>query len=660
MPVRSVVTLIACLGWLFATGCALPALAGPLTDGDISAWRQAIDAAARGDAPAASAAADRAADQTLRPVIDWLDYRRRDSEADFVAIAAFVERHPDWPYLETLRTNAEQRLIDGAADTDAARNWLERHPPLSGDGALAWFRALARTGGTSDRADAIARAWRDLDFSSDAEVRFYNEFRTFFSKDDHLARLDRLIWERQAASARRMLARVDADHAALAAARLALQGREPGVDAVVARVPAALRDAPELWYERLRWRRQAGFDDAARLVLLDPPTTLSALPQLPRGNRWAQEGQILARRALSEGLVSEAYRLVAANRLERGVEFAESEFLAGWIGHSMLRDHAAALGHFARLYDNVRYPISRARGAFWAGEAAAAHGATAVARDWYRRAAVYPTTYYGQAALAALGEPLPAVRLDAAPAAEARRAFVQRDIVAVVRRLGELDRPDIIRPFLLSMMHASEDSDEMMLVAELALVAGQPLEGLRAAKRAHREDGALSAYAYPLVDLPDGPANADRALVLALIRQESGFDRRAVSGSNAQGMMQLLPSTAESVARKLGIAYSRDRLTDDPVYNIRLGSAYFADLLDRFDGAAALALAGYNGGPRNVDRWLALYGDPRKGEIALDDWIESIPYAETRNYVQRVLEAVPVYRQLLGNPLRANVTIPVL
>ena len=326
----------------------------------------------------------------------------------------------------------------------------------------------------------------------------------------------------------------------------------------------------------------------------------------------------------------------------------------------MLRDHGAALGHFTRLFENVRYPISRARGAFWAGEAAAAHGTTAVARDWYQRAAAYPTTYYGQAALAALGEALPAVRFDAAPSDAARRDFAKRDIVAVVRRLGMLDRPDIVRPFLLAMMSASEDADEMMLVAELAIAAGQPLEALRAAKRAFREDGALSAYAFPLVDLPDDLATPDQALVLALIRQESGFDRRAVSGSNAQGMMQLLPSTAESVARKLGIGYSRDRLTVDPAYNIRLGSAYFAELLERFDGAPALALAGYNGGPGNVRRWLALYGDPRKGEIALNDWIESIPYAETRNYVQRVLEAVPVYRQLLGNPQRATITIPVL
>ncbi|MEK9661909.1 MAG: lytic transglycosylase domain-containing protein, partial [Alphaproteobacteria bacterium] len=223
--------------------------------------------------------------------------------------------------------------------------------------------------------------------------------------------------------------------------------------------------------------------------------------------------------------------------------------------------------------------------------------------------------------------------------------------------------PKVTRLFLLSLIYGSDDADQMMLVAELAIAAGQPLEGLRAAKRAQREDGALSPFAYPMVRLPaplDAATVSEQALLLALIRQESGFDRRAVSGSGARGMMQLLPSTAKLVARKLGVPYARDRLTADPAFNIQLGSAYFADLLERFDGEPALALAGYNGGPNNVDRWIAAYGDPRKGDLSLHDWIESIPYTETRNYVQRVLEAVPVYRQLLGDPQRSTVTIPVL
>ena len=665
MPFRPILPVFLCLLWLAAAPFALSgfATAAAPQDRDIVLWREALDAASRGDHDAARRLSDRAGDAILRDVVDWFDFRRGDTRASFVEIADFVERHPDWPFVSSLRANAERRLDEDDADLAAARVWLERHPPVTGDGALAWFRALARLGNVDTKGDEIVRAWVELDFGADTEERFYREFRRFLSKDNHVARLDRLIWDRQATAARRMFSRVGADQVALATARLALQQQAPGVDSAVARVPAALRDAPELWFERLRWRRKAGLDNDARLVLLDPPATLAALPQLPRGDRWAQEGQILARRALSDGLISDAYRLAATHRLDRGVEFAESEFLAGWIGHSMLRDHRAALDHFARLYENVRYPISRARGAFWAGEAASAAGSRDAAHYWYRRAEAYPTTYYGQAALAALGDPMPAIRLDAAPSDAARAAFSERDAVAAVRQLGRLGRPDFARPFLLAMMYASEDADEMMLVAELALSIGQPLEALRAAKRAWREDGAQSAYAYPMISLPDLPAEAatvEPALVLALIRQESGFDRRAVSGSGAHGMMQLLPSTAQSVARRLGDAFSAARLTEDPAWNIRLGSAYFAELMDRYDGVPALALAGYNGGPGNVARWVAAYGDPRKGEIAINDWIESIPFSETRNYVQRVLEAVPVYRQLLGNPPRSVVTIPVL
>jgi soluble lytic murein transglycosylase len=538
-----------------------------------------------------------------------------------------------------------------------------RNPPVTGDGALAWLSAPTRAGAPAVPADAIARAWIDLDFTPAAEERFYAAFRKVLTSADNNARLDRLIWERRTDAASRMLRRVDSAQAALATARLTLISSKGNVDGAVARVPAALRDAPELWYERLKWRRKAGLDDAARLVLLDPPAAMAALPQWPQGDLWAQEGQILARRALSDGHVSDAYRLAASHKLDAGVEFAESEFLAGWIGLSLLRDTKTALGHFSRLYDNVRFPISRARGAFWAGEAAAAPGATEQARDWYQRASKFPTTYYGQAALKALGEPLPKVRIDAAAAPAAREAFERRDIVAVVRQLGMIDRPEILRSFLLRLMYASEDADEMMLVAELALSVGQPLEGLRAAKRAYREDGALSPFAYPMVALPKLPsvaATTDPALLLALIRQESGFDRQATSGAGARGMMQLLPGTAADVARKLGMDYSMPRLTEDPAYNIQLGSAYFADLLDRFGGEPALALAGYNAGPRNVHRWLATNGTPGQGGLSLNDWIESIPYAETRNYVQRVLEAVPVYRQLLNDPARPTVTVPEL
>lgn len=649
---------------LAAIVCAasVPAGAGKLSDADINQWRVAVDAADRGDTKKARAAAARAKDDALLPVIAWLDFRRPDTKAPFVDIAAFIADHPDWPQIETLRANAERRLLDSDTDPDEARAWLEHHPPVTGDGALAWYRAMAHVDEIATHSDDIARAWVDLDFSPEADNSFFNEFREFLSKDDQVSRLDRLIWERQYWPAQRMLDRVEPGQAALARARLALMRRKSGVDRAIARVPVDLRDAPELWYERLRWRRLSGFDETARLVLLDPPKTLTALPQLPRRDRWAEEGQVLARLAMNEGQYDDAYKLAAMHQLDRGVEFAESEFLAGWIGHSMLRDHAAALDHFTRLYNNVSFPISRARGAFWAGEAASAAGNPAAA-GWYRQAGTYPTTFYGQAALQALGSPLPEVRLTAKPTEAARTEFVERDIVAVVRRLGEIERPHITRLFLLRMMYASEDADEMLLVSELALAANQPLEALRAAKRAHREDGALSALAYPLIKLPPRSGRADSpepALLLALIRQESGFDRRAVSGSGARGMMQLLPTTARHVARKLGLKYSKSRLTHDPQYNITLGSAYFGDLLERFDGEPALALAGYNGGPSNVERWLKTYGDPRRGEIGMIDWIESIPFSETRNYVQRVLEAVAIYRQLLGDPQVATVTIPVL
>jgi soluble lytic murein transglycosylase len=592
----------------------------------------------------------------------WLGFQHDETGYTFDDIATFLDANPTWPRRAELQRRAESS-IDGGISRDALIDWFSRNPPTTGEGAHAHLSALKARGHDQLIATLVPRYWVELGFDRPGERNFLKAWGSHLSQADHQARLDNLIWNQHHGSARRMLTRVGSDQSALGFARISLQRRSPGVDGAIARVPEHLRDAPELWYERLRWRRRKGLDSDARGVLYD----LAGIR--PQPERWALEGRILARRALGEGHYSEAVRLVSGHGLSDGAEFAESEFLAGWIRLSFLQEPNAAEAHFGNLYNGVRYPISRARAAYWSGRTAQARGNAELAREWWERAAAHPATFYGQQALAALGKPVARFDFTAPRDPAVRAAFVESELVRLVHRLHALGADDGLRTFLLHLAGLADSVEERLLVAQLAQESGRPREAIRAVKRANQIDNVIGIAGYPTRTLPQLPQaeNLEAALVLSVIRQESAFDPGAISGANARGMMQLIPATAERVAQSLELPYSKRKLLYDPDYNIRLGSTYLAQMLERFDGSVPLALAAYNAGPHRVVRWVREYGDPRSGQIDMLDWIETIPFTETRNYVQRVLENVPVYRYLLSEtqlaehrptPLRQDITRP--
>jgi soluble lytic murein transglycosylase len=615
--------------------------------------RDLIAAAEQEDWTAVQLYRDRGVEPLISKYAAWLDYQRSDTKGRVSDITAFLTMNPDWPRARELRRNAEE-AIDETVPNEDVRKWFERHPPVSGAGALAHLDALKANGERDQLATLTPRYWRQLSIDRHTETDFLRRHGAHLGKDDHRTRLDRLIWAQNHGAAQRMLRRVDPATAALGRARIALLRRSAGVDGAIARVPEAMRDAPELWYERLRWRRRKGNDDGARDILFE----LSGLR--PQPHKWATESQILARRALADGDYSDAVRLVSGHGLSAGAAFAESEFLAGWIQLSFLNEPNAAEDRFATLYDGVQFPISRARGAFWKGRAAATRGEREHAREWWQRAAEHPSTFYGQQALLSLGAQAPHFKFSQPSDPAIRAAFVSQELVALVQRMHALGADASLRTFLLHLSGLAKNGDERLLVAQLAQEADRPREAVRAAKRANQLDNVIGAAGYPLWPLPkrDADTRLEDALILSVIRQESGFDRTAVSRAGARGMMQLMPGTAQQIAKGLSEPYNRARLLSDPGYNIRLGGGYLEQMLDRFDGAAPLALAAYNAGPHRVVRWVREYGDPRTGEIDMLDWIETIPFSETRNYVQRVLESVPVYRHLLSDTQLAE-AIPI-
>ena len=585
-------------------------------------------------------------------IVDWLDHGRRNSGRNFNEISAFIEANPDWPGLFGLYRNAEP-LLPGTFSAAEILTWFGDRLPITGTGARRHVAALWDSGRQDEARSAARQHWISVDFDSDEEDAFRRYFKVLLSPEDEIARLDRLLWDRRTAAARRQIQRVPSGPAALARARLALIDNRPGVDALIERVPSGLRDDPGLTYERAVWRQRRGRDEGV-VELID-----ALPPQAPQHAAWWRLRNWVAWRALDRNDYALVYRMSAQHGHADGIPFADGEWQAGWMALKYLGRPEVAYGHFTRLHDGVTSEISKSRGGFWAGEAASELGRAEDARHWYEAAAAYPATFYGQLANQRMGRDRapPAVALLVLPAAK-RSAFEARETVQAVRLLGVLGQTRLQDLFVARLRQDAKDLADYRLIVELAIEQDRQDLALRTAKAARRDGHDIHPLLYPQRSLPIGPA-PEAALVLAVMRQESEFYPKARSPVGALGLMQLMPATARHTAQRMGLPFSRDRLTDDPDYNVRLGQAYLRELLDQFGGSYILALAAYNAGPSRAKSWISLYGDPRDPSVDPINWIERIPFSETRNYVQRILESLVVYRD--GNseePTRWALQLP--
>ncbi|HZT19184.1 MAG TPA: lytic transglycosylase domain-containing protein [Dongiaceae bacterium] len=619
-----------------------PAAAETLSASDRAIYRAAFKAVEKDKWADARRLAAKAKDPLPAKVIQWLDLIRPGPGRSFDEIARFMAENPDWPYQLTLQAMAERNMPAGMPSGQVLA-WFRGRPPQTAYGAAALARALIATGRQAEAAGLLRSAWRDKSFDRDQdEEAFYAEFGSYLRPDDHLARLDRVLWNHDEVAASQVMPLVDEGHRALAAARIALWNDASSASALVAAVPKGLQRDAGLVYELARSRRRLQ-DYQGAAAVLDPPPTEIGRPDL----MWP-ELQDAARRGVQRGDMSVAYRIANGFGATEGTTFAEGEWLAGWIALRFLDDYKVAYDHFTGLYAGVSTTISKARGAYWAGRASEEMGDMATAQNWYKAAATNGTAYYGQLAAARIGRP-DALKFSPMPKATKAEtlAFDRRELARVVRLLGQLDQADRARPFLQFMADGTSSPSTLRLLADLGHELHRDDLAVMVAKTARTKGVDLIDYLYPLRSIPATPG-PEPALVLAVIRQESAFDQGAVSPAGALGLMQLMPYTAKSVAKAEKLRFRKEELTRNADYNIRLGRAYLQDLLDRFDQSYVLAIAAYNAGPDRVGEWMRLYGDPRDRGVDVVDWIETIPFSETRNYVQRVLENLQVYRHRLG------------
>ena len=580
-----------------------------------------------------------------RQVIEWLFLTDAHGVAEFSRLATFIRAHPDWPARSVLETNLEKTIPINLTPA-AVATWFEEHPPRSATGAMRLGAALVSLGEIERGQEILKETWVSGDFTKREDREFYFKHRGIFVEEDHASRLQQLLWNGKTQAARRMLFRVSPTTKQLGIARIYLMERHPDVDKAIASLPKELLNDPGLVYERARWRRRAGKDKRARQLLFSLPDNLV------RPEKWWHEIKYQIRVTLKEGSVTDAYQLAANNSLFGNVARAEANWLAGWIALRFLNEPDIAYRHFKTMHDIVSMPISQARAAYWAAQASTATGDKQLAHQWLQRGVSRPTTFYGQLSSVALGYDHLNFPTEPQYDMENIKAFEERDIVQITRMLGEIGESKLMRRFAVHLAETSSTPAEHALVARLTADYSFPQVRIAAAKRSVRSGVILIDSGYPMPFASVVWSNEyyapEPALVMAVSRQESEMDPHAISSAGARGLLQLMPQTAKHMARKLKLRYDRALLLEDPQYNLRLGTAYLAELLDKYEGCYVLALAAYNAGPARVKKWLWRYGDPRTEDVSLVDWIELLPYHETRNYIQRVLETTEVYRDRLG------------
>jgi len=605
---------------------------------------QAIKSATRREWSKARSTIATARNPLLTKIIDWAYLREPGPHVGFAERTAFVAANPKWPSANDIRRRAED-AIESSDSLAAVSAWFDANPPLTTAGKAAYARAL-RAQGKLEQSHTLARdAWTTGALSRDDERVFLAEFKSILTPEDHWLRIDRILYDEQTTAAERLLSYVDAGRAAVARARIALITGKRNPDAAIAAVPQALQNDPGLLYNRIKWRREHDNETGARELV--PPFAAGG----PRPDLWWRERHALARDALTEGNITEAYALAKHHGSLDPLSVSEAEWLAGWIALRFLKDGETALAHFEKVYDSVQTPPSLSRGAYWTGRTMEHLGRPDLAAEWYQRAATFVTTYYGQLALARLkGDNVPQLPADPAPTPEERNAFNTSELTLALRALMDVDAKNYQRAFAQALTDNAASASDRQMTAELLARFARTDLGVVIARNAAREKITLVKHGYP-APAYSYPAQPEKALVLAITRQESNFDVGALSPVGARGLMQLMPPTARALAKATRQTYTANRLTTDAAYNMRLGSTYLNTLLDTFNGSYILTAAAYNAGPNRSRQWIRQFGDPRDPSVDAIDWVEQIPFAETRNYVQRIMENVMIYRAVLdGTP----------
>lgn len=601
----------------------------------------ALDAVRGGDFDAAERIAERDG-AVARDVIVW--HRLRAAQGDYAQIMDFIKRRPDWPSMDYLRSRSEPVVIEQSDDEIIA--FFEGMPAQTPMGVLAHARALTAKSLSGPAQANLVLAWRTMPMNATSQAAFLADHAALLAPH-HDARLDAMIWQREYDAARQMYGIASKGAEQAAEARIAFYRRLDSAVQTYEDLPAALKVTGGVNHARFEWRVRSGREQDAKDLLLEASKSVDALGD-PAA--WGNRRRALARDEMRTGDPKVAYAMASQHLLTEGSDFADLEWLAGYIALRFLKDPILALKHFKGHDGAVESPISQGRAGYWQGRALEDAGDNEGASQAYARGANFQTSFYGLLAAERARIPFPEKLRGPRPAQDWRTSPLASaplfEAGLLLQASGELNLAERFWTHLAGQLLESD----LELLGQAAIDVDQPHIAVMIGKRAAQSGLEVASAYYALhpageADLPMAPE-----MTLAIARRESEFDPVVQSAVGARGLMQLMPATAQEVAQKLGIGpqHTTDRLTADPVYNARLGTQYLAELAGRFNGNVVMMSAAYNAGPSRPIRWMQDYGDPRDGDIYIVDWVEMVPFRETQNYIMRVTESLPVYRARLG------------
>ncbi len=592
--------------------------------------------------------AKKAKDNSIYNFIQWRHLLTSGNQASFYDYQVFLNNNSDYPRINRVKYLAEHKLSTESVSPKKIINWFGEKDPLSGYGKMILGESRILIGDKNKGIKLIKEGWVTADLSRNELKYFRKKYKKYLKADDYIKRADYLAWSGDRWDLQRLIRYLPKDYELLYNARHLLMSKGYGVDQAIANVPQKFKNDAGLNYDRLKWRRKKGRVDSSAEILLK---IRNDKEYLVRPDKWWKEREIISRALLYKKKYEISYKISSNHGMTEGSEYAAAEWMSGWIALSFLNDPITAKDHFKNFYENVSYPISLSRGAYWLGRAYEKIGEREQSNNWYREATKYLTTYYGQLAFLKLN---PNGKFELGKDMEIdpkyRIQFFNKELVKISYLLDELKKDKYTKHILRHLANDNIAKGSEVLAAELATSISRYDFAIQVSKIASYQKRFHNKYNYPIISTPkyiNKRKIPESALILSIIRQESEFDLEANSHAGAKGLMQLMPYTAKLVSKQAKLPYSKSRLTTDPEYNINLGSHYIAGLILQYDGAYPFAVAAYNAGPNRVKYWKKINKDPQKKQVDYVDWVELIKFRETRNYVQRVMENYNVYRYIL-------------
>ena len=600
----------------------------------------------------------RVKNKDFKNLVTWIHLKEKRNTASFYDYTKFIESNSNYPRINRLKYLSEHKINLDVTSPSTVVGWFDSEAPLSGFGKIKLGEAYLKKGKIEEGSKLIKEGWITASLSS-KDLRYLNrKYKKIINSSDHIKRAEYLAWEYKYWDLKRILRYLPKDYRSLYNARQILMSNSYGVDKAISDVPEKFKSNIGLRYDRLKWRRRRGRVESSLEIINNAPKDNA---ELVRADLWWKERQAISRALIYKKKYQLAYDVAKNHSLDKDKEnesagFAEAEWMSGWIALSFLKNTKLALEHFDAFYKNVGYPISLARGAYWLGITYEKIGNEKLSKKYFEEGSKYLTTFYGQLSYQKIN-PFGEFELkdDGKYSKEYEKEFNKNPLVNHVLLLKELNKTSLSKDILKHLADLDVEKGSEVLAAKLATNVGRYDYAIQISKKASYQKRFHNKFNYPVINTPaiiNGKGMPSQEIILAITRQESEFDPKANSYAGAKGMMQLMTYTAKLVSKQMKVSYSKSKLTSDPEYNIRLGTYYFNSLLNEYGEVYPFAIAAYNAGPKRVRYWRKVNGDPSKNKIDYVNWIELIKFEETRNYVQRVLENVNVYKYMItGKPV---------